>query len=456
MLYSFIHNISLLAIKLFFNQITLQNKEMVPENGPVIFVANHPNFFMDPLIVGSLSPRKLHFFAKSTLFNTPLKKWILSSLPLVPVYRKIDDEKNMNKNQDSFNKGYEILENNGAFLIFPEGISMGKRVLEKIKTGAARIGLEAESKNNFDLNISIIPIGLSYSDMVRFRSNIMIRYGNPIKLKEFEEEYKNNSIETVKKVTGVIESSLNSLTNYIETDEIEDIVEGLELIYKMELMTELGMELDDKNDDFITTKIMTDAVQWYKDNEPSLVIKFRERLNDYISLLKQLDIRDEFLDPARHENRQWGKTRTILFLIIGSPLFFWGFLTNYLPYRLPRLIISKKNLDGPAPSNAQEASWKLMYGFVLFLIYYTMEIMIFWHLTNDMMLVSIFILSLIPSGNFALYYSKNIRIYKQHVKFLSIFYKKRTIIFNIIKKRMELIQFIEELKNQYLDKNEKD
>jgi len=278
----------------------------------------------------------------------------------------------------------------------------------------------------------------------------MIRYGSPIKLKEFEVEYKNNSIETVKKVTGVIESSLNSLTNYIETDEIEDIVEGLELIYKMELMTELGMELDDKNDDFITTKIMTDAVQWYKDNEPSLVIKFRERLNDYISLLKQLDIRDEFLDPARQEKRQWGKTRTILFLIIGSPLFFWGVLTNYLPYRLPRLIISKKNLDGPAPSNAQEASWKLMYGFVLFLIYYTMEIMIFWHLTNDMMLVSVFIISLIPSGNFALYYSKNIRIYKQHVKFLSIFYKKRTIIFNIIQKRMELIQFIEELKNQYL------
>ena len=85
-----------------------------------------------------------------------------------------------------------------------------------------------------------------------------------------------------------------------------------------------------------------------------------------------------------------------------------------------------------------------------------MEIMIFWHLTNDMMLVSIFILSLIPSGNFALYYSKNIRIYKQHVKFLSIFYKKRTIIFNIIQKRMELIQFIEELKNQYLENVEKD
>ena len=89
MLYSFIHQISLLAIKLFFNQISLQNKETVPTTDPVIFVANHPNFFMDPLIIGSLSPRKLHFFAKSTLFNTPIKNWILSRLPFVPVYRKI-------------------------------------------------------------------------------------------------------------------------------------------------------------------------------------------------------------------------------------------------------------------------------------------------------------------------------------------------------------------------------
>ena len=169
----------------------------------------------------------------------------------MPVYRKIDDEENMGRNKDSFKKGYEILENNGAFLIFPEGVSIGKRVLEKLKTGAARIGLEAESKNDFDLNIAIIPIGLSYSDQIRFRSNVMIRFGNPIKLKDFEKDYKLNEIDAVKKVTSIIRKSLNELTNYYQTDQIEDIVQGLELIYKMELMTELGMEVDNKNDDFI-------------------------------------------------------------------------------------------------------------------------------------------------------------------------------------------------------------
>ena len=348
-------------------------------------------------------------------------------------------------NVNSFNKGYKIFENNGAFLIFPEGISVGKRVLEKIKTGAARIGLEAELKNDFALNIVIIPIGLSYSDQVRFRSNIMIRFGSPIELSKFEKEYKTNEVKTVKKVTLIIEKSLNNLTNYYQTDQIEDIVQGLELIYKMELMTELGMEVDNKNDDFIISKILTDAVQWYKDNEPALIIEFREKLNEYIDLLKQLDIRDEFLDPVRQEKRGWGKTKTILFLVIGSPLFIWGIITNYIPYILPRVLVEITNKD-----QSEEASWKLIYGFIFFVFYYAVSITFIWKLTQNIFLTILFISSLIPSGDFALYYSKNINKYKQHVKFLSIFYKKRTLIFEIIQRRIELLQFIEKSKNRYL------
>ena len=434
-----------MAIKLFFNQISIQNKQIVPNTSPIIFVANHPNFFMDPLIIGSYCPRQLYFFAKSTLFNSPLKKRILTRLNLVPVYRKTDDKENMGGNVNSFNKGYRILENNGAFLIFPEGISVGKRVLEKLKTGAARIGLEAELKNDFALNIVIIPIGLSYSDQVRFRSNIMIRFGSPIELSKFEKEYKRNEVETVKKVTLIIEKSLNNLTNYYQTDQIEDIVQGLELIYKMELMTELGMEVDNKNDDFIISKILTDAVQWYKDNEPALIIEFREKLNEYIDLLKQLDIRDEFLDPVRQEKRGWGKTKTILFLVIGSPLFIWGIITNYIPYILPRVLVEITNKD-----QSEEASWKLIYGFIFFVFYYAVSITFIWKLTQNIFLTILFISSLIPSGDFALYYSKNINKYKQHVKFLSIFYKKRTLIFEIIQRRIELLQFIEKSKNRYL------
>ena len=446
MLYSIIHNLSLITLKLFFNKVSILDKDKVPKNTPVIFVANHPNFFMDPLIVGSCCPRILHFFAKSTIFNSSLKKYFLRKLNLIPIFRKIDDEKNMGNNANSFIKGYEILENNGAFLIFPEGISMGRRVLEKLKTGAARIGLEAEERNGFSLNTCIIPIGISYSDLVRFRSDVMVRFGEPIYLSEYENQYELNAKDTVRKLTGEIERSLNRLTNYIQNDDIEDIVEGLELIYKMELMTELGMELDDKNDDFTTSKLLTDAVQWYNIHDPAMISEFRKKLNEYLGLLRQLDIRDEFLDPARQEVRKWGKTRTIIFLFLGAPLFIYGLITNYLPYKIPRLLVKTNNKH-----LSEMASWKLIYGFILFVIYYALGIMLFWKFSANMTLLILFIMSLIPSGNFALFYSKSLIKYRQHVKFLSMFYRRRSIVFDIIKQRMELLKLIDDSKNKYIE-----
>ncbi len=444
MLYSFIHKVALLALKLFFNEVTIQNREKVPQNSPVIFVANHPNFFMDPLIVGSCCPRILHFFAKSTIFSSRFKNLILDKLNLIPIYRKIDDEANMGKNVDSFIRGYEILEKNGAFLIFPEGISMGRRVLEKLKTGAARIGLEAEARNNFSLNCCIIPIGISYSDLVRFRSDIMVRFGEPIFFKDFQKEYHSNEKQTVKIVTGKIEDALNGLTNYLQNEEVEDIVDGLELIYKMELMTEMGMELEDRNDDFLTSKLLTDAVQWYNENDPLLVEEFRKKLNAYLGLLRQLDIRDEFLDPVRQEAQNWGKTKTIIFLFLGSPLFIWGLITNYIPYKVPRMLV-----DLGKTHSSEMASWKLAYGFIMFIIYYGISAMIIWEITSEITFTILFLLTLIPSGNFVLYYSKSLVKYRQHLKFLSVFYKKRTIIFDAIKQRVELLQFIEDSKNRY-------
>ena len=444
MLYSFIHRVALLALKLFFNEVTIQNREKVPQNSPVIFVANHPNFFMDPLIVGSCCPRVLHFFAKSTIFSSRFKNFILHKLNLIPIYRKIDDEANMGKNVDSFIKGYEILEKNGAFLIFPEGISMGRRVLEKLKTGAARIGLEAEARNHFSLNCCIIPVGISYSDLVRFRSDIMVRFGEPIFLKDFQKEYRSNEKQTVKILTGKIEGALNGLTNYLQNEEVEDIVDGLELIYKMELMTEMGMELEDRNDDFLTSKLLTDAVQWYNENDPPMVEEFRKKLNAYLGLLRKLDIRDEFLDPARQEAQNWGKTKTIIFLLLGSPLLIWGLITNYIPYKVPRMLV-----DLGKTHSSEMASWKLAYGFIMFIIYYGISAMIIWEITSEITFTILFLLTLIPSGNFVLYYSKSLVKYRQHLKFLSVFYKKRTIIFDAIKQRVELLQFIEDSKNRY-------
>ena len=257
MLYFLTKQLTIAAVRIFFDSITAKHIDHIPDEGPVIFVANHPNTLMDPLVIGTTCPRQLHFFAKSPLFNSWFNRTILTRLKLVPIYRKQDNPKQMDKNDQTFARGFDILENGGSFLIFPEGVSTGDRVLEKIKTGAARIGLGAEEKNNFNLNVNIIPVGLSYSNAIKFRSDILVRYGKPISLKSFKNAYSHDSIETVHQITSQIESALSKLTTNVNEIEVMDIVECLERIYETTEFRPIGglrMEdyVDEDNGDIIT------------------------------------------------------------------------------------------------------------------------------------------------------------------------------------------------------------
>ena len=52
MLYHLLKPVGVTGINLFFNSISVENQEGIPNQGPLIFAANHPNTMMDPLIVG--------------------------------------------------------------------------------------------------------------------------------------------------------------------------------------------------------------------------------------------------------------------------------------------------------------------------------------------------------------------------------------------------------------------
>lgn len=77
MLYYIMKIMAVTAIRTFFNQITAEHSDTIPRGEPIIFTSNHPNTMMDPIIIGYTCRRKLHFFAKSTLFDYPIVEWFL-------------------------------------------------------------------------------------------------------------------------------------------------------------------------------------------------------------------------------------------------------------------------------------------------------------------------------------------------------------------------------------------
>ena len=446
MLYGLIRLISLAGVYTFFRRISSQHVNNIPTDTPVIFVSNHPNTMIDPLVVGTTCNRKLFFFAKSTLFNNFFSKWLLPKLQLVPVYRRQDDPSQTNKNQDTFEKGFQILKNNGAFLIFPEGVSTGERTLSKIKTGAARIGFGAMVKNDWALDITMIPVGLSYSNAIKFKSNVIVRYGSPISLKEFRDQYDLDEFNVVNQLTQQIETALTKLTTNVNDLASEEIVSALELIYKKELMTDLGLDLKNKSDDFSATKGLVNGVEWYFKNKPERVEEFKEKFQNYQNHLSLLKLKDEFLDPTNKSITLFERIQIITYLTLGFPIYLYGVINNIIPYKLPRLIAKQF-----ARSKSEIAPTKLITGIGIFVIYYILEILFFSLVFNNQLLTIIYISSLIPSGNFVLSYIFKIRKYRQHLRFLTIFYQKRYLMYQIIEERQALIKFINKAKDEYIE-----
>ncbi len=141
------------------------------QQGPVLFAANHPNNLIDTILVGYAIKRKVHFLATAQLFKNKILSLFLHNVGIIPVYRKQDDPSHSEKNIATFQECFQVLKNGGAIGIYPEGITHTEMRVKQIKTGAARIALEAE--DDFHPGIKLVPIGLNYSIRKSFRSEVI-------------------------------------------------------------------------------------------------------------------------------------------------------------------------------------------------------------------------------------------------------------------------------------------
>ena len=52
-------------------RISVHGKVYVPKKGAVLFMVNHPNGLLDPLVVAVNNPRILHFLVQAAIFKNP-------------------------------------------------------------------------------------------------------------------------------------------------------------------------------------------------------------------------------------------------------------------------------------------------------------------------------------------------------------------------------------------------
>lgn len=195
----------------FFRRIDVVGIENVPEEGPVIFAGNHPNALMDGfLLIAKCGRWPLHFMANAKLWQYKLLAPVLNAIGAVPVYRREEHDGDVD-NQKAFERLYEVIESGDCMGIFPEGISHAESQLVKLKTGAARIALSVTARGKTD--VRIIPCGLNYIHRHRFRSQVLIEFGEPIIIdNRWLKNYGQDEQATVRKLTEHLADALVDVT----------------------------------------------------------------------------------------------------------------------------------------------------------------------------------------------------------------------------------------------------
>src|SRR4051812_14246763 len=81
-----------LVTRVFFRQVEVAGLENIPRTGPVLFVGNHPNSLIDPILIVTTCGRKVHFAAKDTLFRGRILRAVLRGLGAVPLARRTEQD----------------------------------------------------------------------------------------------------------------------------------------------------------------------------------------------------------------------------------------------------------------------------------------------------------------------------------------------------------------------------
>ena len=212
-------------LRLFFRRIDVAGREQIPSSGPVIFILNHPNALIDPLVLLCRAGRPVSFLAKEPLFRMPVIGSIVRAMDSIPVYRRMD-QADTSQNAATFLAARKLLSRGGSLALFPEGTSHNDSRLKPFRTGAARIALGSQVSG-----LQIVPAGLFYTEKSRFRSQVLLCFGQPVDVVPAQPGPDGEpSPDAVQRLTARLEQALGALTLQADHHEALDLAEAAERI----------------------------------------------------------------------------------------------------------------------------------------------------------------------------------------------------------------------------------
>lgn len=329
-----------LSFRLFYNKQLVINK---PRKffGSTIYVSNHPNSFMDPLLIGVSNHAVVQFMTRSDVFKWWLKP-ILWASHMLPIFRQHDGEDTKAANQDSFNAVNRSLAKGRNILIFGEGFTddVPIRGLKPVKKGAVRMGFSALEAINWSKKIYICALGINYTDRNTIGSDFLLVNGNKICLNDYRDAFRETPNKVINELTKLLETQMRECITYVADKNWYSFHENVMQI------TRKGMN-HQNHDASIPLKERWEysrrLANWMNGqplNEREDLAALKKDLDGYFNLEKRMKLQDRFV-LAKERPELKNRSKELLVLLTLWPLALIGIIHGLVPYFLAKKFTEK-------------------------------------------------------------------------------------------------------------------
>jgi len=183
-----------------FWRVRVTGRENIPLSGAFVLAPVHRSN-IDTMLACTVTPRRMRYMGKDSLWKNSVTGWLFSALGGFPVTRGTAD-------REALRRCVYVLQSGQPLVMFPEGERKSGAIVEKLFDGAVYVAIKA--------NVPIIPVGIGGSELAMQKGSKMLRpvrcamvIGKPIDVGTSDGTRTARS--SVKTISEELQASLQSL-----------------------------------------------------------------------------------------------------------------------------------------------------------------------------------------------------------------------------------------------------
>jgi glycerol-3-phosphate O-acyltransferase / dihydroxyacetone phosphate acyltransferase len=345
---------------LYFSRIEPFHPERVPPGGPVLLVANHPGSLTDAFLLGTTVSRPVSFVGTVQLFRWRPVGWLFRVCGIIPVNRVTDNPRAMRTLAETFEACHRVLEGGGAIGIFPEGITYNDGHLRPLKSGAARMALEFAHRHRGRIELSVVPVGLTYSRKEHYRSDVLVHFGEPIPMGPHLDGYETSRKERIQALSREIEERIQGLILHLPALDRARLVRSVARLYldRLKVAGRVVTEaLTPRAEELVLTQGIARVIDHYAGTDPDRVRSFVNRLARYERRLARLRLDDGVVDQlSRSGQFAVGEIGRTLMALVALPAAVYGWVHRWAPALLVRWAVRRFTARGARKAQTPHVS----------------------------------------------------------------------------------------------------